>query len=395
MKAMKERDPRLIRWGLIGAIALVLACVVGFLIWNILTTDVEEVAQNTPVPTAEPTEEEAVEVSEETEATPTPTRVIEETPTPEATDTPTPAPTPTRTPTVAVTVIPPAGQSSAGTADTTTTTTVVSFEPGPNKNVVKNGDFEAGFATNGVGFDWTPFKNDNFIAVYSAEEPGPYVASGDRAQRITTTQVREGSRYAGIYQQIEVIPDETYTFEMQGQIRTGFGDVDQSSFGYRMQYAISQRAIRNWAVVPEEDWVELPWDEQLLHSPDATFVDYSTEIVPTSDEITLFIRTWNKWADPGEAHFTIDSVSLVGPSVVVAQAIAQVVTENTAGQEFTPADGASTDAESNTTVDKGLPTTGDNASAAVSFAGDGRFWGALAVLVLLAIGATFRGRWSH
>ena len=56
--------------------------------------------------------------------------------------------------------------------------------------------------------------------------------------------------------------------------------------------------IKNWQVVPEESWIELPWDEQLLDAPDTAFTAYTTEIVPTSDSITLFIRTWNKWADP-------------------------------------------------------------------------------------------------
>jgi hypothetical protein len=397
MTALKERDPRLIRYALFGAIGLVLLCLIGYLVYNIFTADISEVAQTTPVPTAATTAEPAPVADATEEPTATPTRVIEATPTPRPTNTP--APTATATPTVAVTVIAQGdsgGSGSSGSTSGPATTNVVSIVPGPKANVLKNGDFEGGFAGNGVALEWTPFKNDDVIAVYSAEAPGPYVASGDQAQRITTAQARVGDRYAGIYQQIEVIPNQTYTLRLQGQIRSGFGDVNKSSFGYRMQYAISQRAIKNWQVVPAEDWVELPWDEQLLHSPDTQFGEYSADIVPTSEQITLFIRAWHKWADPGQAEFTLDDVSLTGPTVMV-EAIAMTATEDEAGQAFVPAGGTSTTGQSEcgsqSTVDKGLPTTGA-ISQSLSFAADGRFWGALGVLLLLVIGATFRGKWS-
>ena len=409
MTAMRERNPKMFRYILIGAVVLLLLCLVGALIWNIATTPVEEIAENPPVATTEATEvaaEDGAEADEEAAVTPTPTRVIDAAtpePTEEADETPTPAPTasskeevtgdPTAVPTTA-----------ANTDNETTTTTVIvsSVEAGPPEEIIQNGSFEDGFASNGVGLSWAPFKSDDITVVYSGEGgPGPYVDSGASAQRITTLQAGLGDRYTGIYQQLEVIPDEPYMLEMKGQIRTGFGDVSKSSFGYRMQYAISQRGVQNWQVVPEAAWIELPWDEQLLNSPDTEFMEYTTEFVPTAEEITLFIRTWNKWADPGEAHFTIDSVSLVGPSVVRTEtAIASV---DSAAQEFTPGEGSGTEAattketegDKEAMVEQGLPTTGANASEAVGFTTDGRFWGALVVLGLLAIGATYRAKWSH
>jgi hypothetical protein len=262
--------------------------------------------------------------------------------------------------------------------------------------VLQNGGFEEGFANNGVALGWTPFKNDSLIAAYSAESPGPYVESGRSAQRITTSQAGIGNRYAGIYQQATVIPGEPYTLNMHGQIRTGFGDINKSSFGYRMQYAVSQRGVKNWEVVPEAEWIELPWDEQLLYASDTSFAEYTTEIIPTAETITLFIRTWNKWADPGEAQFTIDSVSLVGPALVRTET--QVMVDNSQSQGPTEASSSSSNGTTSTQstdemVDKGLPVTG--AEDTLNFMNDGRFWGALLILFLLAIGATFRAKWSH
>jgi hypothetical protein len=44
-------------------------------------------------------------------------------------------------------------------------------------------------------------------------------------------------------------------------------------------------------------------------------------------------------------------------------------------------------------VDKGLPTTGaDEGQTVVQ---DGRFWGGLLILLLLAAGAVYRAKWGY
>jgi len=388
VKAMKEKNPNFFRYGLIGAVFLVLFCLVGILIYNIATSEdgADDVAATTP--TTPPT---AVAISPtESADTPTPTLVITEPtdePAPEPTNTPRPTNTPSPTP-------------DTSAADfTTTTTTVVSIEPGPVENVLKNGGFENGFASNGVAREWSPFKSDDITVIYSGEGSGPYVDGGKTAQRITTFKAELGDRYTGIYQQVQVIPGQTYELTLKGQIRTGFGSVEQSKFGYRMAYAISQRGVKNWQVVPDEDWVELPWDEQLINSPDVSFLEYTTEVVPSAETITLFIRTWNKWADPGEAHFTLDSLSLKGPSVVVntVEVQAAAVGGSTSDEEFTPGQTASetttTETSQEELVNNGLPKTGSGDDN--NFMSDGRFWGALIILLVLAAGATFRSKWSY
>ncbi|MDX1521507.1 MAG: hypothetical protein R3264_07760, partial [Anaerolineae bacterium] len=285
IEAIDERDPRLLRRILLGAVAAVLVCLMGYLAFTILTADEGDIAGEPPSPTATSAEGDAGDEGDSNN-TPTPTRVIDETtPTPtEAADEPTATPTPTTAPTV---VAKPPDESQD---------TLVSFEPGPAEEIIKNGGFDEGFASNGVALEWTPFKNDEVIAAYAAEAPDSvYIADGQSAQRIALSQAKLGNRYAGIYQQLDVIEGETYTLSMKGQIRTGVGDVDKTSYGYRMQYAISQRGVRNWEVVPDEAWIELPWDEQMLGDAETEFFEYETEIVPQADQITLFIRAWNKW----------------------------------------------------------------------------------------------------
>ncbi len=365
---MDAKNRRLI---LVALVILVLVCLVGVLIYRIFFTNGGgEIVSDTPTPTLAPTEEEpTVVITPEEEVTPTPTRVVAEkptnTPTPEATIEPTTEPTTEpATPTKALAEQPDLA------SDLNISTGGV--EPGAIADQLKNGDFEAGFSDQGVALEWHSFKTDGAAVAFSGETPGPYVKSGAGAQRISIAEASQADRYAGIYQQLAVAPNQTYTLELHGQIRTGFADINLSSYGYRLQYAIDYTDGDNWQDIPAEDWVELPWNEQLLHSPDVKFLDYTTEITPTSNQLTLFVRAWNKWADPGLAEYTLDSLSLTGSSPVYAAATTET------GEAL---------------IDQPLPTTGAGDSAGLM--SDGRFWGAVLILLLLAAGAIYRRRWGY
>lgn len=380
MKALKENPRVSPRYILIGVVVVALLCLVLILFYNIFTGGGEDVANNTPapVPTKTAAEPEVIVTPEEAEKTPTPTRVISDQPT-EPAGTPSagePTTEPTTQPTTEPTTEPttqPGGEASStrppnGSSSTDVSGVSAVVEPRVD-NLVENGDFEEGFSDQGVALHWHNFKNDSVIAAFSAEQPGPYVKSGDSAQRISLAEATQADRYAGIYQTVAVIPNQRYGLGLHGQIRTGFGDIEHSSYGYRMEYAIDPKGGTDWQDIPAEDWVELPWDEQLLNTPNVEFLEYSTVITPTSDELTIFVRAWNKWADPGLAEYTLDSISLVGP----------VPGSMTETQEAL--------------VDGGLPTTG--IGDAGSFIGDGRFWGAILILLLLAVGAIYRGKWGY
>ncbi|MEM7348513.1 MAG: hypothetical protein AAF485_30165, partial [Chloroflexota bacterium] len=315
------------------------------------------------------------------------------------TEEPTPTPEPTEEPTTEATVEATTesttntasndSSSSAGGDDADAFTPQAAFVAGESANMVANGDFETSFGDNGVAADWESFQTGAVIVSFSPEEPGPYVKDGNGAQRITLAEAYQQDQYAGLYQQIYVIPDETYTFDVSGQIRTGSADVNLSSYGYRVQYAVDETGNTNWQDVPAESWMEIQWDEQLLHTPEVSFLDYSTEIVPTSSQITLFIRAWNKWADPGEAQYTFDSLSFTGPSVI---AVAMMDGDTEPGAEVSS---EATTSESGDSDDEGtdevLPTTGDGDELS-DFVADGRFWGALLVLLLLGAVAFYRAR---
>ena len=144
-------------------------------------------------------------------------------------------------------------------------------------------------------------------------------------------------------------------------------------------------------------WVELPWGEQLLTGSEFEFEEYSTQITPDSEEITLFIRSWNKWPIQSLAEYTLDGISLTGPipgSTTMVPVMASAETEargdSTAGAGESSAGGESGSGDS-ALIDQPLPITG--LGDANGFLGDGRFWGAIMVIVALVIGAVYRARW--
>jgi hypothetical protein len=269
-------------------------------------------------------------------------------------------PTATSSSQTAVSTSTPVTIPSGAMTTATVTPTVEVMEP-VVANLLRNGNFEWGLGEDGVGLQWTRFDNGGAKYVFSAESWPLAIHKGDYAQRITVYEAHQGDRYAGIYQRVNVIPRERYRLKLYGQVRSWAGDINASNYGYRMQYAIDWTGGTDWQAIPDDKWVELPWDEQLMNSADAKLLDFSTTIVPPGKRLTLFIRAWNKWPDPVEAQYTLDTLSLVGPASPEAL------------------------------VDGALPVSGD-ALRGPSFLADPRLWASLLFLLFLAAATLWRNR---
>jgi hypothetical protein len=166
---------------------------------------------------------------------------------------------------------------------------------------VRNGSFEDGFEDHTLGLGWKSFNNGAAVFEFLDETWPPAVFDGEHAQRIQVREASQPDRYAGIYQTVSVVPGETY-----------------SDYGYRMQLGIDYDGGQDWTAV--EDWIELPWDEQRFDSDFLFFYDYVTPVVATGSRLTIFIRSWNKWPDPGQVEYALDAISLRGltPSEEIA-----------------------------------------------------------------------------
>jgi hypothetical protein len=323
---------------------LLLLCLLVFLqfVWPILNP--EELALTTPAPTTiTPTEPATTEtlVPTDTPEGPTNTPVVT-TETPDTTETPV---TPEGTETVPV---------------TTETAVITPTEPvTPDleiRDVLRNGGFEEGFKPNELGEYWEGFNNGSAAFSYHIDDWPLVVPEGEYAQLIEIKNAQKPDRYFGIYQTANVIPGEVYAFSMQGLVRTNTGDVEKTSYGYRLEVGFDLSGGQDWEDV--EDWIELQWDEQLRIQDSFRFDVYTTTLTAESEEMTVFIRAWKKWADSGEGDYDVDDIQLVGPALV------------------TPV----------------IPVTGD---APGTIWDNVRVWATVALMLLLLGGALWRFGWKR
>jgi hypothetical protein len=201
-------------------------------------------------------------------------------------------------------------------------------------NLIRNGDFEEGFSSMGVGNHWGTFHNGAAFYGWYDDTWLPVVISGTHTQLIEIARNTENDRYAGIYQTVQTVPGATYDFSISGMVRSTEGDVVLSEYGYRIMIGFDQNGGSDWHAVDDEDWIELPWNEQLRITESETYTKehYMTTVTAEGDSLTVFIRCWKKWANPGEGNYDVDDIRLVGtlPPASPAPAAVPATVEPTA-----------------------------------------------------------------
>lgn len=203
------------------------------------------------------------------------------------------------------------------------------------QNVIRNGGFEQGVQGEfGVGYEWGGFSNGNAVVGWNEDTWELVVAEGDKAQIIEIKNAAERDRYAGIYQTVAVVPGQQYKLSLSGLVRSSEGSVEESDFGYRLQYAVDYNGGTAWELLADEAWQEVPWNEQPLSEPEGGAYEietFDTTLTAQSDQLTIFIRGWKKWINDGSGIFNIDDVSLLGPTPGGVEApAAQVASAGTA-----------------------------------------------------------------
>jgi len=292
-------------------------------------------------------------------AIPTATQVTPTTAGPTATNTPVVAPG-TPTPATPATPATPGATATATPKPITSTvapTPTVSLTIGIG-NVLRNGGFEEGFQTNQLAKFWNGFDNGEADFSFHIDDWPLVVIEGQFAQMMEIKNAVQPDRFLGIYQTARVIPGNVYTFTMRGLVRTNTGNIQETSFGYRMQVGFDLKGGQDWQAV--QNWVELPWDEQLRLQDSFRFDTYTTTLTANSEQLTVFIRAWKKWSDAGEGDYDVDDVSLVGPALVTPPA-------------------------------PPIPTTGGGGILATVW-DNVRVWGTVALLLLLLGGAAWQAR---
>ena len=178
--------------------------------------------------------------------------------------------------------------------------TVIGAASAESTNVIKNGSFEEGFVS-GVGRNWSTFANGGSASYgYHDDTWAPVVYDGKHSQllEIHTKGVTgsELDRYMGIYQVVDVVPNQSYLFSMYGLIRSTEGTELESEWNYRVQVGLDYSGGKDFNAVT--NWVEVPWHEWPRLEP-GEIESYSQGVTTTSNKLTVFIRVWKKFPTIG------------------------------------------------------------------------------------------------
>ena len=187
----------------------------------------------------------------------------------------------------------------------------------PRGNLLRNGNFEEGFAPNPacgtVALGWGCFTTGG-RAIYSAlPDRWPRVVyDGQFSQLLSIAQREPGiqpNRAVGIYQSVRVVPGTPYRFTLHGILRAD--DQDPDPWRYRVEWGYVNGERADWQAVT--NWQELPWnryDPRLYPGP---FLSHTVVFTPTVNRITLFVRLRSKWGTwPREVLLNLDGLSLEG-----------------------------------------------------------------------------------
>ncbi len=256
--------------------------------------------------------------------------VVEPTSTPTAPLTPTEKATlvvggATLEPTITATVTGTSQAPSTATPTQSSSTPMPTSTAKPSSKPIElliNGNFEEGFAEDGVGLGWSAFSNGNAHFGWLDDTWSPVVWQGEHSQLLYIADPSQNDRYIGIYQTVQVMPNQVYTLTLRGLVRA---NTPAEDYGHRLHWGMDYDGGSDWQVV--DNWFELPWDQQPEVADAFNFGYYTTVITSTSPTLTLFLRGHTKWVRYGQADFNLDGLSLVGlpPGPLIPE---------TGGQEF-------------------------------------------------------------
>jgi hypothetical protein len=385
MSALSNRlrnAPKVVRILLLPAIVLLVLLLVVLVVLQYAVPGTGAAQTSLQTATAIPTAGESAEPAET--PIPTQTPVLQKTPTPRATQTPTPAiAAEVAEPEGTIQVFPspemqileePAEPAPISAAPTAAESPPILRTSGQIGNVLRNGDFEQGFQPNGVGLGWGNFNNSSGLFSFHTDDWPSVTGEGEHTQFMRIRSAELPDRYLGIYQTANVLPGQTYTLSIRGLVRTNAGNVQHTDYGYRLEVGVDPLGGQNWKMV--QDWIELPWDEQLRLEEEFRVDESSTVVTARSDRLTVFVRAWKKWVDAGEGAYDVDDIRLVGPTHTVAAAGGVV-----AGSELVAASEM-----------VAVPVTGEAPATPWS---NLRTWVTVALLSLLLGGAARRLVWKQ
>ncbi len=204
-------------------------------------------------------------------------------------------------------------------------------------NLVTNGDFEDAYypvpelgfepPDSGqipVGWNWYKSKTYGKYNIYNNEAFGimcpddfRLFTDGNFSLSFHMQSTDQPDARLGVYQKVKVTPGQSYLFTVSGAIQAQPG-ASSPDINNLMELYFDSTGNTDWQAVPHEKWTQLPWKEQELEfkisgpdDPDLAKVQtYYTIVKPKSDQLTIFMHAWRRWANWRTTIFTVDCVML-------------------------------------------------------------------------------------
>ncbi len=195
----------------------------------------------------------------------------------------------------------------------------------PIAEFIQNGDFEGGFAPNGVALQWSQFDNGGRNVVHQLYDDtwASVVSSGKHSQLIEISTIGHGyldpyaeaDRYAGICQVVAgLTPKASYYVSAKGIIRISEGDKYTDDWSWVAQWGSQSGAdaqCARWKDVT--NWQVLPWAHVDFRESPTKLNSYTTILFAPTDTLTVYFRAWKKWAfGAREFLVNLDDVSVAG-----------------------------------------------------------------------------------
>ncbi len=185
-------------------------------------------------------------------------------------------------------------------------------------DLIFNGSFERGFnhlSFGDVGRGWGAINNGGAANYgYYDEQWDQVIVDGKHGQllEINSKSVypTDADRYSGIYQRIDGLhPGAVYELTVRGLLR-GEGN-EGDPYRFSAQWGYTDGPSNNWQQV--DHWEEMNLGPIYPRTEPVSMGQYTVHFRAPSQQITLFIRGWKKWAISNvEMDFNLDAISLRG-----------------------------------------------------------------------------------
>jgi LysM repeat protein len=184
-------------------------------------------------------------------------------------------------------------------------------------NLVRNGNFEAGFDPTGVARFWGPFNNGGAATYgYYDDTWPPVVAEGRHAQllEINTSgrTATHPNRFIGIYQRITGLrPGAVYEIRLQAMIREEADHSDEDPYRYEVYWGYRAGATPITDVAQLTVRRGVPVAGIGLRTAPGPYSAYSATFTAPASEIVLYLLGLKKWATlEREVDFDLDDVQV-------------------------------------------------------------------------------------